>query len=191
MIFPEGTSISERRLRPLKTGAARIALGAEARHGFKLGLQVVPVAINYFDPSRFRSDVLLNVAPPIRVATYAAAYARDPDEAADQLTEAIRVALASCDSTLRMVDSNVAVRLGSVFFVADSLASASSWWMPVMLRSRIAPSSWLAFNAMVQHSCNASSTRPPTSARRTRNGPDSVDCTARSKRSFACCADWT
>ena len=93
MIFPEGTSVSERRLRPLKTGAARIALGAEARHHFKLGLQVVPVATNYFDPSKFRSDVLLNVAPPIRVADYAAAYARDPDEAADQLTEAIRVAL--------------------------------------------------------------------------------------------------
>lgn len=93
MIFPEGTSVSERRLRPLKTGAARIALGAEARHGFKLGLKVVPVATNYFDPSRFRSDVLLNVAPPIRVADYAEAYARDPDEAADQLTEAIRVAL--------------------------------------------------------------------------------------------------
>ena len=93
MIFPEGTSVSERRLRPLKTGAARIALGAEARHGFRLGLKVVPVATNYFDPSRFRSDVLLNVAPPIRVADYAAAYARDPDEAADQLTEAIRVAL--------------------------------------------------------------------------------------------------
>ncbi|GAB3742614.1 hypothetical protein GCM10027594_22070 [Hymenobacter agri] len=93
MIFPEGTSVSERRLRPLKTGAARIALGAEARHGFKLGLKVVPVATNYFDPHRFRSDVLLNVAPPIRVADYAEAYARDPDEAADQLTEAIRVAL--------------------------------------------------------------------------------------------------
>ena len=93
MIFPEGTSVSERRLRPLKTGAARIALGAEARHGFKLGLVVVPVATNYFDPSKFRSDVLLNVAPPIVVADYAAAYAQDPDEAADQLTEAIRVAL--------------------------------------------------------------------------------------------------
>jgi glycerol-3-phosphate O-acyltransferase/dihydroxyacetone phosphate acyltransferase len=93
MIFPEGTSVSERRLRPLKTGAARIALGAEARHNFKLGLKVVPVATNYFDPSKFRSDVLLNVAPPIRVADYAAAYAQSPDEAADQLTEAIRVAL--------------------------------------------------------------------------------------------------
>ena len=93
MIFPEGTSVSERRLRPLKTGAARIALGAEARHNFKLGLQVVPVATNYFAPSRFRSDVLLNVAPPIRVADYAAAYAQDPEAAADALTDAIRVAL--------------------------------------------------------------------------------------------------
>ncbi len=93
MIFPEGTSVSERRLRPLKTGAARIALGAEARHEFKLGLQVVPVAINYFDPQRFRSDVLLNVAPPIVVAHYAEAYARDPDAAAEALTETIRQSL--------------------------------------------------------------------------------------------------
>lgn len=93
MIFPEGTSVGQRRLQPLKTGAARIALGAEARHGFKLGLHVVPIATNYFDPSHFRSDVLLNVAPPIRVADYAAAYAADPEAAADQLTEAIRTAL--------------------------------------------------------------------------------------------------
>ena len=53
MIFPEGTSVSERRLRPLKTGAARIALGAEARHDFKLGLHMLPVGINYFDPAAF------------------------------------------------------------------------------------------------------------------------------------------
>ena len=93
MIFPEGTSVSERRLRPLKTGAARIALGAEARHGFRLGLRVLPIATNYFDPARFRSDVLLNVAPPIVVANYAAQYAADPEAAADELTAAIRSAL--------------------------------------------------------------------------------------------------
>ena len=90
MIFPEGTSVSERRLRPLKTGAARIALGAEARHDFKLGLRLLPLGINYFDPQRFRSDVLINVAPPIRVADYADAYRHDPAAAADQLTEDIR-----------------------------------------------------------------------------------------------------
>jgi glycerol-3-phosphate O-acyltransferase/dihydroxyacetone phosphate acyltransferase len=90
MIFPEGTSISERRLRPLKTGAARIALGTEARHDFKLGLKLVCVGTNYFDPTRFRSDVLLNVAPPIVVADYATRYHQDPDAAADELTEEIR-----------------------------------------------------------------------------------------------------
>ena len=79
MIFPEGTSVSERRLRPLKTGAARIALGAEARRDFQLNLHILPLGINYFDPQRFRSDVFINPAEPIRVADYAAAVpARTP-----------------------------------------------------------------------------------------------------------------
>ncbi|GAB3635351.1 hypothetical protein GCM10027422_09410 [Hymenobacter arcticus] len=103
MIFPEGTSVSERRLRPLKTGAARIALGTEARHDFKLGLQLVCVGTNYFDPSHFRSDVLLNVAAPIEVSTYAARYHEDPDAAADELTEEIRLRL-----TRRLVISRAA-----------------------------------------------------------------------------------
>ena len=90
MIFPEGSSVSERRLRPLKTGAARIALGTEARHDFKLGLKLVCVGANYFDPTSFRSDVLLNVAPPILVSEYAARYRQDPEAAADELTEEIR-----------------------------------------------------------------------------------------------------
>ncbi|GAA3938382.1 lysophospholipid acyltransferase family protein [Hymenobacter algoricola] len=89
-IFPEGTSVSERRLRPLKTGAARICLGAEARHDFTLGVRILPIGINYFDPSRFRSDVFVNIGQPIRVADYAQAYHSDPDAAADALTEEIR-----------------------------------------------------------------------------------------------------
>ena len=40
MMFPEGTSFTERKLRPIKTGAARIALGAEALNHFELGLQI-------------------------------------------------------------------------------------------------------------------------------------------------------
>jgi glycerol-3-phosphate O-acyltransferase/dihydroxyacetone phosphate acyltransferase len=103
MIFPEGTSVSERRLRPLKTGAARIALGTEARHHFKLGLKLVCVGTNYFDPSSFRSDVLLNVAPPINVADYADRYHQDPNAAADALTEEITQRL-----TRRLVISRAA-----------------------------------------------------------------------------------
>jgi len=42
IIFPEGLSKTERRLRPIKTGAARITLGAEAQNDFKLGCTIVP-----------------------------------------------------------------------------------------------------------------------------------------------------
>ncbi|WP_400192894.1 lysophospholipid acyltransferase family protein [Hymenobacter sp. B81] len=90
MIFPEGTSVAERRLRPLKTGAARIALGAEARRNFELGVQLLPVGLNYSDPRRFRSDALVNVARPIRVADYADLYRHNPEQAADALTEELR-----------------------------------------------------------------------------------------------------
>jgi len=103
MIFPEGTSVSERRLRPLKTGAARIALGTEARHDFKLGLKLVCVGTNYFDPTRFRSDVFLNVAPPINLADYAARYHQNPEAAADELTDEITRSL-----TRRLVISRAA-----------------------------------------------------------------------------------
>ncbi|QHJ07994.1 lysophospholipid acyltransferase family protein [Hymenobacter busanensis] len=95
MIFPEGTSVQERRLRPLKTGAARIALGAEARRNFQLGVRVLPVGLNYSDPRRFRSDALVNVAEPIRVADYADLYRHNPEEAADALTEELRRRLES------------------------------------------------------------------------------------------------
>jgi 1-acyl-sn-glycerol-3-phosphate acyltransferase len=90
MIFPEGTSIAERRLRPLKTGAARIALGAEARHNFQLGLRILPVGLNYSASTRFRSDVLIYPAPPIVVADYQPQYQQDPEAAADALTEELR-----------------------------------------------------------------------------------------------------
>ena len=41
-IFPEGRNSLERTVRPIKTGTARIALGAEARCGYRLGVKIVP-----------------------------------------------------------------------------------------------------------------------------------------------------
>jgi 1-acyl-sn-glycerol-3-phosphate acyltransferase len=59
-IFPEGTTHSDARLRELKTGAARIALGASLPD-----LTIVPVGIYYSAKGTFRSDVLVLFGAPI------------------------------------------------------------------------------------------------------------------------------
>ena len=90
IIFPEGTSINERRLRKIKTGTARIALGAESRNNFELGVSIVTVGINYSDASTFRSDVWVNVDEPIQVNDFKEAYEKGEFEAVRALTEVIR-----------------------------------------------------------------------------------------------------
>jgi glycerol-3-phosphate O-acyltransferase/dihydroxyacetone phosphate acyltransferase len=103
-LFPEGVSHSDPQLKPLKTGAARIALSAERERGGGLGLQVVPVGLAYEAKTIFRSRVLLVVGEPIRVADRLgppgdrqaeAKSLTDDDERAqaDRLTDDIRAAL--------------------------------------------------------------------------------------------------
>ncbi len=66
-IFPEGSSFQERRLREIKSGAARIALGAQKRNKNALNLKIIPIGIFYSDPEHFRSQVLIHVGAPIPV----------------------------------------------------------------------------------------------------------------------------
>lgn len=65
-ICPEGVSHNEPRLKPLKTGAARIALGA-ASSGRELDLKIVPVGLYYTEKTTFRSSALLHFGEPIAV----------------------------------------------------------------------------------------------------------------------------
>jgi glycerol-3-phosphate O-acyltransferase/dihydroxyacetone phosphate acyltransferase len=92
-LFPEGTSHDRPHRLPLKTGAARIALEAEARHG-PLGLRILPVGLVYEDKERFRSRVIVQVGPPIDPAPEAGAYATEPGAAVRRLTARIAAALA-------------------------------------------------------------------------------------------------
>lgn len=88
-LFPEGISHNEPGLQRMKTGAARIALGAEAAHGYGLGVRVVPVGIVYRDKTRFGSAVALEIGAPIEVAGFAAAHRAEPWPAVEALTAAI------------------------------------------------------------------------------------------------------
>lgn len=66
-ICPEGVSHDEPRLRPIKTGAARIALAAVST-GEVADLEVVPAGLYYTSKTKFRSAVLLYFGKPIEVA---------------------------------------------------------------------------------------------------------------------------
>jgi glycerol-3-phosphate O-acyltransferase/dihydroxyacetone phosphate acyltransferase len=93
LIFPEGVSLTERKLRKIKTGTARIALGAEARNGFGLGVKIVNIGLNYTNPHKFNQDLFMNVDTPIEVSTFREVYENDPIKAAALLTEEIRQSL--------------------------------------------------------------------------------------------------
>jgi glycerol-3-phosphate O-acyltransferase/dihydroxyacetone phosphate acyltransferase len=99
-LFPEGTSHSDPQLRPLKTGAARIALSAaaeagpsEARGDDDRQVVLVPVGLSYDSKATFRSGVLLVFGAPIPVHDRLAEYRLDERQAVERLTEDIREAL--------------------------------------------------------------------------------------------------
>jgi glycerol-3-phosphate O-acyltransferase/dihydroxyacetone phosphate acyltransferase len=91
LMFPEGTSITERKLRPIKTGAARIALGAEARNNFQLDVKIITVGLNYANPHKFNKDLFINIAKPIKISDYKDTYNSDEFKTVDELTEQIRL----------------------------------------------------------------------------------------------------
>ena len=94
-IFPEGISHDESRLARLKTGAARIALGAARRHPSHR-VRVVPCGLHYVTRQRFRSSVLIQFGAPIEVdADRLAVEREDPPAAVRELTDELESRLLS------------------------------------------------------------------------------------------------
>ncbi|HET6891106.1 MAG TPA: lysophospholipid acyltransferase family protein [Pyrinomonadaceae bacterium] len=92
-ICPEGVSHDEPGLRPIKTGAARIALGAVST-GNVDGLKIVPAGLYYTSKTKFRSAALLYFGKPIEVTPVALAPDGNPPRpAVQQLSRRIGEAL--------------------------------------------------------------------------------------------------
>jgi 1-acyl-sn-glycerol-3-phosphate acyltransferase len=92
-IFPEGVSHDEPRLKALKTGAARIALGAVSS-GEVIDLQIVPVGLYYTEKTTFRSSALLHFGEPLPVAPVTLEPdGTPPREAVRELSDRIEKAL--------------------------------------------------------------------------------------------------
>jgi len=85
-IFPEGITHDDPQLKTVKTGAARMALELEHRHGGQLGLLIVPVGLTFSAKERYRSDVLVHFGEPIRVADHLAGYPEQKRDCIQRLT---------------------------------------------------------------------------------------------------------
>jgi 1-acyl-sn-glycerol-3-phosphate acyltransferase len=73
-IYPEGESVPEPRLAPLRTGAARILLGAWARG---TDTTIVPMGLHYYDISVLRGRCLVQIGPSLRMPDLVADLPRD------------------------------------------------------------------------------------------------------------------
>jgi 1-acyl-sn-glycerol-3-phosphate acyltransferase len=99
-ICPEGASHNEPDLLPLKSGAARIALGAVSAAAGALDLKIVPVGLYYTAKTTFRSGALLYFGEPIAVAPVAPAADGEPPR------EAVRLLSDHIDEALRSLTLN-------------------------------------------------------------------------------------
>lgn len=88
-IFPEGQNSKEREVLRVKTGTARIALGAEQENNYRLGVKVVPVGLNFENRDRFLSTVLVRFGEPIDARDYAEQHRIDERAAVRALTDRI------------------------------------------------------------------------------------------------------
>ena len=90
LAFPEGISLTERKIKKIQSGAARICLGAEAENNFSLDVKIVTIGLNFSNPHKFQSDLYINIDKPINVSDYYDQYKQDTFKAAHALTDAIR-----------------------------------------------------------------------------------------------------
>lgn len=85
-IAAEGVSWMNRFIRPLKTGAARIALTAASRNDWVWDVKIIPVGLSYSAPDQFRSEVVVQAGPPVFARQWAADFTADPEGAIEALT---------------------------------------------------------------------------------------------------------
>lgn len=87
LIFPEGQSHSDPSLRELKTGAARITLGAKLGGGTP---KILPVGLNFSNKGKFRSQVFVRIGPAVDTESYDSP---DNEQHVRQLTHDIHAAM--------------------------------------------------------------------------------------------------
>jgi 1-acyl-sn-glycerol-3-phosphate acyltransferase len=118
-IFPEGLHLGMKKLKPLRKGIARMAFQAESESEFKLGLQIVPVGLDYSDYYKAGADLLVVFGKPLIVADYANQFQENPAVAINQFMEDLTAALRRV-----MIDIQPDEKYEEIRLLADRIVGA-------------------------------------------------------------------
>ncbi len=100
LIFPEGVTQDDPHMAEVRTGAARIALGA--RESGVSGIAIQPVGLHYEDKAGFRSRALVHVGEPMDLDAWVADRGRPVVGGADD-RQAVRALTGAINARLRHV----------------------------------------------------------------------------------------
>lgn len=90
LIFPEGNSYYELKLREIKTGTARIALSFKPLKVIDSNLKILPISLDYSDSIQFRSVVSVTIGEPILIENYRLTFLENEIKGVKELTTAIQ-----------------------------------------------------------------------------------------------------
>jgi 1-acyl-sn-glycerol-3-phosphate acyltransferase len=128
-LFPEGYHVGEKRLKPLKKGAARLALITKDEIGPDKEVYIVPTGIDYSSYYHAGADLLVIFGDPIPVSTYHELYLADPVRAVNRLTDDLADAIDRVMINIRQDEHY------------SALHQAINLFAPVELKKRNLPSS--------------------------------------------------
>jgi len=125
-ICPEGVSHDEPRLKALKSGAARIALGAVSSGG-AMNLYVVPTGLYYTEKTMFRSSALLYFGKPLAVEPVALESNGTPPRAAvRELSRRIEQALRDVILDAEHKEALTLIERAERIFSADEMSGSEA-----------------------------------------------------------------
>lgn len=107
LIFVEGLSLTDMKLRPLKKGLARIALNFVSEYAKGQECYVAPIALNYDRPTEFRSKVTAAMGEVVKVSDYVDIYNQNHNQGFLALNKTLFKELKS--HTVEVEDSNYMV----------------------------------------------------------------------------------
>lgn len=142
-LFPEGISHNSPKLLPIKTGAARIALGAvNVAHGDDpIEVRIVPVGLYYTNKTTFRSEALLHFGEAFTVEPAPSDETGQPEkEAVHRLTkrieEALREVTVNAENEAELHTAGIAEEIFSTTAETDDLQARLKFTQDYLQNSR-------------------------------------------------------